>query len=411
MKRVPLAIIFSAIFCCATWSTAFADILEIRNVKTFGELKRAPAVNLASGWIVNLGLSDIGQEPWMLIYCLAEHDRKGDRTSCPSIPLESKGLLLGPVSYNIVHEDHHEEASISRIIPKINKGLKRTVRAASRGKVLFVGVVPVPKKGNYLFEVFDHDGTVVGRKEIVVKNARPSYWQNFIHLLWKVVEPDEQPWAVARYPFGVYPWLDGKNYLHGETLRKAISKDILPGKIDTRADCVRDVNLEGFSLKLSIKNGQFVVESKDGMLGHELERSLLARWWVNDEPVPGGLIVFSKLPGGPSISPFGPVGLRSLERLKTRYFLRVPICLPQSLKQPKPGTTIGFQLLYCPGGSRYLRSKIPSTRAKKIFYSKELLPQLSNRVNFVITKDMLERKTDCQVSCIQTLRADPHIKP
>jgi len=345
-------------------------------VKTFDQLISVEPIELGSGWTVRLGLSDGGEDggPWMLLYCLADYDPKKESELIGGIPVGNViyGEILGPVFYNVKAPDKGitESKDVNVIQALYGRGLERVLKE----KMLFISTFPVSQTGEYILEMFSDDGTPILRKTMLVQNPRPAYWVKFIS---HGIKARIANMAHVRHIEGVYPCFDGKKYIDGGKLKKAIRQNILPGEITPSGNRINGKHK--FPLKLSISNGYFVIQREKGSTFFGIEDRILARWWVNDKPVT--------------------VDSKSIVRHKEIHVLitphtqiKVKLGVPNSLSKLKIGDSIGLQVLYSPSGSRLLSSQWrydENAQVGRINWDSHNEPLLSNRLDFLADAHLL----------------------
>ena len=198
-------------------------------------------------------------------------------------------------------------------------------------------------------------------------------WQTFAKLpnylvregTWPGVFVDKTPTA-AMLEFDELPLWTSKTKL----ARRADGKTPLPGQIGAPP-----------TLKLSLEKEVFVIRSAATLI-EQPEHYLLARWWVN------GKLAAAKLDD--AREKFG----RGLEPLiKGTRKMGVGFGLPASLGPLKAGDRVTLQVLYTP--SRYQRitkNRWPDKLARAmmdLLPDMVSLPQLSNKLEFVVTEAML----------------------
>ena len=381
MKRTFLYLGFLFILSFNSEFVFGNGLSEVAVVSTFKDLDNVAPIRLESGWEVRLGMSDGGEEagPWMFIYCLAHYDNRGSGQNVPSIPFGREWQILGPLAYNVTYEKgDNRKAWRSSVIPKTGGMLTRVIKQAVRGRVLFVNIVPLPKKGKYYLEVLAPDGKPIQNKTIIVKSISHAYWRKFILLSKLSGSSDEGKWGVDRDQVAVYPRFDGMQYIHGETLQRVLRQNSLPGKIPHNGNSAERGFLSRYPLRLSIAGNYLNLRSKRKIYPSRIEDQLLVRWWLNDKPV---------IP-------------KCLPTKRTRYIVflefqeqtsvKIRLGFPTDLNGLRVGDKVGLQALYSPNGCDFLLPYVQYEKPKTlVYYDIGLEPVLSNRLDIIVDRNLL----------------------
>ena len=329
-------------------------------VKTWGELRKQPAVEVAPGVYVRLGIqaAECGLAEGVFVYCLtdgyapparwSEYDRIGPLNIALK---DGDGKPLDVWEHGFGVEAHREipagldkcQLLFLRRVVVVSPGVVR-IRVESRllaaePHVLAAGELKGGKTGHPWLR-FEDTGPdrEAGQTEFNVRNgsggpALPS---------WPELCPLVSDGTV-----------DGKNI-------KRSADELLPHLIP-------DAPSPGF--ELAFADGVLTVRSKAmiGTCGPDYH--FLARWWVNGKPV---TLAVPKDPG------FGTLG-KAFTADKPWPQVRLHLDLNLDQIGAKQGDEVGIQLLYCEHGTE------PVTERKmKIIkgWHRDTLPLMSNRVTF-----------------------------
>ena len=133
-------------------------------------------------------------------------------------------------------------------------------------------------------------------------------------------------------------------------------------------------------LKLSLEEGVFVVRCEAGAI-HLPDDFLLARWWVKGMPCLDYALEADVL--------------AKLSRMSTEVKeTRVAFGLPRFFRAVHAGDRVGLQVLYTPQANQFFAAPghVASLYSAICAFQAKLppVPMLSNRIEFVVTKEMLE---------------------
>jgi hypothetical protein len=299
--------------------------------------------------------------------------------------------MLGPVFYRFgkAGAERHwtHEAALAMTAP--------------RGEALFAAGIALAWKGRFKLEVVDGAGPLLARRTFTVAKPPPCHWQLF-------AEPaDEDAWTFAVRHQGVaaMPRFHGqiplrtwtgqqeaaKRLKRADGTEELLPEDELPtdrtrpGGSEDRAlqRTIREGDPPDFPLKLSLEKRAFVIRSGVKM-NDDVELCFLARWWINDKPVPA-----------PRTN--AAISIERARLVRYRNELRVKFALPEGVKDLKPGDKVGLQVAYCPTGWEMLPVE-PSARLAAAFLIRKGLtvPILSNRLDFNLTRDLLRQAHDAR---------------
>ena len=353
----------------------------IADVKTLEELRSVGAIHMDKRWAVRVGLVDGGADagPWKLLYCLADFPpEKNAEPDLPPPASELSGMVgsLGPVMFTV------DDPAVLQRSPQPAAGDGMT-----ESGLIYCAAIPTAWKGTYRIRVWTWDKRLLAERVIRVEQPVPNYWQDLVGS--ELYPPSMRPGPYGLVgPSAAYPSYE-REFIwslprgEAEPLGPATA---LPGQIPAgnglyleqflALEIPKETNRPN-PIKLSVVAGQLRIDAPVEMAtpsGHHL----LARWWVNDEPVP------PVPPGNVSYSASGdPRPAKSFS---------FPLTLPAHLRA-KAGDQITLQVLSCPGGFEYLWAERfrPSERPSQAIRTSWRLPLLSEPLEFVATSKMLPK--------------------
>lgn len=346
---------------------------EIPTATHFDQLRSQRPIRLGDNWEVRLGLGDGGAEagPWRLLYCLANWTNENESPSL-AYKGESLGESLGPVFYRVSMDGETPLAACARVMFAAEN---------TPPEGLYCGMVLTAWQGKYHVEILSQDDRIIARRTINVPQPRPLYWQEFAQQKGTILQSP----VAARPAFaGTWPlWENG-----GRIASQLQQRCPLPGAIPTpnvwigyvgrKATAIREGEVN-YPLALSLTEGDFVVRSPVKLVDWP-DLYLLARWWVNGQP----------------IAPHRPEGIsmRAIGRqVSFTKEMRIRFGLPDTLGKLEPGDKIGLQVLYSPA----MIGQVPVStgshaclKATRPHDSRQAtVPMTSNRIEFWATKAML----------------------
>lgn len=349
-------------------------VCEIAAVTDVDHLRSQRPIQLGGDWQVRFGLGDGGTEagPWRLLYCLANWTNEKESPSLASKG-ESHGEPLGPVFYRV------SKGRQSRLADERGQMMFAAEDVPPEG--LYCGMILNAWQGKYHVEVLSQDGEIIGRRTIDVPRPRLLYWQEFALQKGAI---SESPVAARPEFVGTWPlWENG-----GRIASQLQQRCPLPGTIPTPTAWVDYVGSEArairdgetiYPLQLSLEAEQFVIQSPVRLVDWP-DYYLLARWWVNGEPV---------LPRRTE-----EISMRSIGRqVSFTKEMQIQFGLPDALGRLEVGDKIGLQVLYSPA----MIEQVPISHAPVACLHAvsphdsdvAAMPITSNRIEFAVTRAML----------------------
>jgi len=348
------------------------EVCEIASVTHFDQLRGQRPIRLDANWEVRFGLRDGGAEsgPWRLLYCLANWTNKSDP---PSLGYEGKafGEPLGPVFYRVSMGEQAPVAAHARMM---------FAGGYTPPEGLYCGMVLTAWQGKYHIDVFSRDGKNIASRTIHVDEPRPLHWQEFACREGAVLR---SPVAARPEFVGTWPlWENGGKI--GSQLQQRCP---LPGTIPMpnawidyvgrKATAIREGE-RIYPLTLSLTDGHFVIRSSVNLVDWP-DFHLLARWWVNDQPIS------ARRPEGISMREIG-------RQVSSTKEMRVRFGLPDALGQLEPDDRVALQVLYSPAMIEQVpinSVSLACLRAASCHKSETpAVPMTSNRIEFTVTKAM-----------------------
>jgi hypothetical protein len=372
---------------------------DLPRVASLDDLLAVTATPLDDQWEVRLGLSDGGElaSGWHVIYCLLSYKGEGEA----SWPEHGQWPgSLGPLKFRVddPHGEHLRRAQMSRQ-SRVSDGAT---------SLLFAQIIPTVFAGPYIITLSKSDGSLLRESRLDVLAPGPMLWHAFANEMGdtQVVEGREvqQP-RMIRKPMAALPVLasneplislmpDGSQSIGG--LGQAQQLDATPESLrglpgmaplsvawqvewfegmDMRTKQMSDSlpTAERGTWRLKLTDSRLVI-GDDEIFGG-LASNLIARWWVNGKPV--------------EVPKFRELHIRSLT-FQPHPMGPIPLMLPLSLGELKPGDEVSLQLMYCPEryestGRRVLRDANDlSLPQLPVTY-----PQLTDRITFSVTQQML----------------------
>jgi hypothetical protein len=359
-------------------------------VTSLAELRALPPAEV-HGWEVRVGIADGGRDagPWKVLYCLAK-PTEGTNGLTPGTIDE-----LGPltVDFGLASEG-------GSFIEKLKDQSASANRTIHKGDSLFARIIPLASKGAWELTVSSPRPTEprgpggsapLFRTRFDIGQDVPLFWQQFATLERYQDERNDTRFrciAAAR-PYAAFPQIDGGANLlpagrpitapgiEGPHKQNRLPcglpllggwAEAITGKIDPK---VIDVP----PLTLSLVDGWFIVQSRGPDLIDWADQRLLARWWVNGEPMPAPL---SDAPA-----------LKQARMLHSTAQMGVRFGLPATLGSVKPGDRVAMQVVYSPRDIEpACRQRQQQAQSQAILGQAAcLLP--SNRIEFVVTDSML----------------------
>lgn len=369
------------------------SISKIAEVSTIAELKAVSPILLAKGWEIRLGVSDAGPDggPWKLLYCLERHTEDTDAYESHSRGVKETELStkpLGPVRFSV--DDPGSP-------PKQRYGSLASQVRMIAGDAVFCALIPIAWKGDYRIRVYANDGRVLEQRILRIDENHTSYWMPFVAEYDITDDPEEEhdiqsPAEVLdNEGTSSHPNIRGTCCIwRGASESADIDREPLPGRLPgPRAGPLFGLPEEegpasSSSLKLSVDGNILRIDAPAPVLRSSLARHLLARWWLNGQPVAAHLARDESRRKYSRSSQF----VASFQ-----LGLSVPGCVHAST-----GDRVGLQIVYCPAGYSPLPSRrravdaiSQSLQAAPDLYPWQKVPLLSDRIEFTVTQDMLKR--------------------
>jgi hypothetical protein len=312
----------------------------IADVRTVGDLRAVPAVQIGAELRVHFGVAESKLGPWMMVYCLAESDgtqldRRRDDQNEP----------LGPVSVAWYGE---REVAVK----------KQTSRPAAviKGPVLFSRTLVANGAGLQHLKILGPAGEEITTREFRFAHPRGTSWGVF-----KTSHDSVDHEGAAACPL-----------ISGDFGR---SLPTLPdGSVDDQALLPGIDDRPTGDIELSIRGGAFVVHCGQKMFEWP-DDLLLARWWRNGVAIDAPYIQPKMLQAGRQI-------------VETNEFV-IPFDVPPRLGPVHSGDKVAIQILYSPGAT----SLPPPTGAQHYSQLNTVKsadpPRISDRLKFDITDDLV----------------------
>ena len=328
----------------------------IPTIRSLDDLRASPSIPASGGWQVQLGLADggPGAGPWQLLYCLATYTHRGfpERIShSGNLP----GEPLGPVFYRFTSAKPHTDS--------LSRASLSSMKLPAQD-LLFCDAIPVNQAGEYELAVLTPQAHILARRTITVPADAPCYWHIFA-----ASRGDGPPEFLAGGRGAAILAFDGLAHL--PLVSRLKPEGLLPGQIPVLAPPPQAEQMR-HPLKLSLDNARAFRISSVIPMNDDVELSFLARWWINDAP----------LPADTTYTPM----IQRARQFRTANDIDVGFGLPPGAKDVRAGDRVSLQLLYSPAGWRPPFGA-PMLRAARTAGTN--LPLLSNRLDFVVTPAML----------------------
>lgn len=419
--------------------TSQPEVPAIAEVSTFSQLRGLKPVTREGDWDIRLGIADGGkaaQGAWKLLYCHATYVGTAKKpTTMPSITkLPSSNSILGPLHVRVRRVDRKGNAVCLEeymvCICRNNVVEVRVSQYGQQGKFgeeLYCAAIDTSGKSVSVCVFRGHYGdaggygSAVARAEIKGMVEDVFYWQPFL-VRWNA-EATTKPalsirmngWAsLPLYPQFAPIWAA----LPGDGKALAPKDDSLPGPLPPTAGYenryfLRWADLSRFSTKpwrspetlpstrpadqyplvLGLKDGQLIVHLSNIADWDKPSAKLLARWWINGQPVQAH---------------FGQSGLKRPKESDTKDIervspdqpdLSVPLVLP-SESGAKLGDRMKLQVLFCPTGFARAGNMVSlgNPRFAETTNYPAFMPMLSNELEFTVTRDMFPSSTKAPVN-------------
>jgi len=349
----------------AVASNAFAA--EIADVRTLDDLLALAPIEAAGGYKVRVGISDAGPAagPVMVLYCWAERSSGAATRPTTGESYDGAAEELGPLLFEIAWplQDRIEQR---RRLVQIQEQIGPSLYAAS---------VPLEPLRKAKVVMRDRAETLVAERALPIERP-PHVWHAFVREVFgkngavSAVVADEPSPAVVRLCGGI-PRNDGP-----PTTRPA-SMTLFR---------IEDDPSPQSPLTLSLHDGAFVLKCSAGKLLDLPAELLLARWWVNGKPVAA-----MKDPKRRQHA------MQQARAVRETGDLRIAFGLPDFLGDVKAGDRVSVQVIYSPDGwepvsvegqMRQMMQRMQRLRSMNA----PLWPIVSNRIEFVLTEEMLKER-------------------
>jgi hypothetical protein len=318
-----------------------AEPVGLVSVDDISEMQSLEPIDAGHSWRVRLALADGDAAPWKLLYCRAEWTDQ-DR---PARPVPFGGYIarhLGPVIWTISKDGFRETG------PDLNSRPAPPMSIGGNGSV-YAATLPLSGFEQAYLQVYSaFDGRELARRCITADDSSAWPWGQFMT-------------HQKSQPFGVSADFDAA----------------CPGMPAFKPQPTKTTDSGGPSISLSLKDGFFSLKSDKRILPTRGSR-LLARWWLNGEPV-------SPKPGGGFTVADSPrtEGLAGL--------LRLPAKLPTAVLKARPGDEVGLQVMLSPDRieSPALNPDSSQCIASLDIRESPTVPILSNRLDFKVDAGMI----------------------
>jgi hypothetical protein len=353
----PTAVVVIAIVAI---QTAFA-VETIPDVKTQEDWAEIRPVKVNDDWEVRIGLGDSGIEgaPWKIIFCQASYTGKGQD---PMIEVSDiiLGETLGPVSFT------WSPAESARALASKGKMLVRTNK-----EMWYWQAIPAAKAGKYRLQVFGHDEKVLCERIVTIEADQPPHWQTFVQERWIQGNPSKQLIRIA------------PDYAAHPDAGSHALKDGAPTSVPLPTRKAPQVDAHG--LQISLKDNAFLIESQEELVDHPSEY-LLARWWINGEPV---------LPDAKA-NTMAVLRKQARAVTYTKEF-KIAFGLPLDTSKLKVDDKVSLQVFYSVGGHTRFPSGPMMERLNRIRGNREGMMLLSDRLDFELTPELLKTAQENEV--------------
>lgn len=319
-----------------------AKPVDILSVDGISEMQSLDPIDAGHSWRVRLALAEgDAAVPWKLLYCRAEWTDQ-DRPARPVPYGRYIARHLGPVVWTINKEGFHEAG------PDLNSRPAPPMSIEGNGSVY---AATLPLRGfeqSYLQVYSAFDGRELARRRITADESSVWSWGRFMA-------------HRKGSPFGVSADFDAA----------------CPGMPAFKPVLAKTMNKGVHSISLSVEDGFFSLKSDKRILPTRGSR-LLARWWLNGEPV-----------SPQTAGEFAAVNNAHTEGLAS--LLRMPAKLPTAVLKAKPGDKVGLQVMLSPDR---IESPALNPESSQCITSLDIgksptVPILTNRLDFKVNAAMI----------------------
>jgi hypothetical protein len=372
-------IAFLWVLACSTACAAEAE--TIADVRTHDDLRSAPLWTLSDGSRVRVGLSNGGSAagPWQVLYCLLEREGKPTTQPVAATQPASRGVVhqLGPLRYSVDWDG-------AEVLQQIRMALQMTQTSLP---ILYVGAAALDRRGTAHLRIYGPDDRLLAERELRVEKVRPMIWTRFAgrqdrRRMQQQGARREPDGVVADRPFPAMPRFGagGAPFAATQPTQPSRAVSALPAEI-------ADDPAASSPLQLTLEDGVFVLRTDDGKakLRSDVDETALARWWVNGQPI--------------AISKHAIPKRLMLQQSEQRMLARskqldVVFGLPDFLGTLRAGDRVAVQVLWCPDGTEIMAGQ--HMRVQKLMDMQRsdqwTWPVLSNRLEFVVTDDLLVQR-------------------
>ena len=240
----------AGVLLAITWSSAQELPAGIPVVKSWEDLRAAPAIDLQGGVKIRLGLEAARIPQWsgVLVYCLTEGYVPS--TEVKAIP------GFGPVFVDFTYEG--EKAACCKL-----RAAATTER--TKGECLFVRAMPGARVGKCRVSVTDHRYKELAAADVVVTKDAFHPWTPWLEYGEKKSFPDE---GVA---IPAFPMAGPLAIVEASKIRTGRLPSFWPGD-------------EASKLTIRFDGDEVVVSSDKEFMTTHPALHFIARWWVNGKP-------------------------------------------------------------------------------------------------------------------------------
>ncbi|MBN1973002.1 MAG: hypothetical protein JW787_05145 [Sedimentisphaerales bacterium] len=336
-----------------TETVEFARAVNIVTINDISEMESLKSIKAGSDWQVRLATitagdvtKELGQSSWQMLYCKATWN---DANKPPkTIPFgRFEGQHLGPVVWTLSTDGFRETPlkKSSRAVPPISVRGEGCVYAA---------IIPVEGIEEAYLQVYSAiDGRELARRQISQSESTQP-WGRFMTYQKDIYFGVPENFAAARPAIPaftpIYP---------------------LPEKT---------------SIKLSLEDDFFELKTDKRILPTQGSR-LLARWWLNGEPVMPKVIQDVNFPGYTETEGFAKI-------------LRLPAAVPIADLNVKKGDKIDLQIMLSPDCIK----SASNNKLNDFSFDDNRLPCtliLSNKISFTADSKMLVKRKSQTVTAAQ----------
>ncbi len=319
-----------------------AQAASLAEVISLTDLQRQPPLDAGNGWTIRVGLGlQRADEPWRIVYALAEHESGTAPPMSYSGPY--RGEPLGPVFVDLSRRgDPPRQMMIAT---------SSLVEIAAAGPLWYTRTIPLADAGQFDLRIVRGDGAVLAERLVVVTENPTLHWMTFA-----APQGGLDPQPAAAYPMATIA-------VRYETIASSGQTRPVPS----------DANPLPNQLSLKLENGRFEIAApRTVRLDGSTADVLLARWWVNGRPVEAPRRMRAE-------------AVQAAQVTVTRF----PVAPLPSVVGAKPGDTVRLQLLYCPGGYRRFLPPGAQAVAASSFFSGSANAMISEPIEFKVTPEMV----------------------